>query len=67
MKVDFPVLVDPEGRIAEQWKVFSFPSSFLLDRQGRMRYSVNNAIAWDDEDTRRLVDQLIAEPHPAPR
>ena len=62
VEVDFPVLLDPKGQIAERWKVFSFPSSFLLDRQGHLRYSVNNAIAWDEEDTRRLVDRLVQEP-----
>lgn len=62
VEVDFPVLLDPEGQIAEHWKVFSFPSSFLMDRQGRLRFSVNNAIAWDEEDTRRVVDGLVREP-----
>lgn len=64
VEVDFPVLLDPEGRIAERWKVFRFPSSFLLDRRGRIRYSVNSAIGWDEAEPRRLVDALVNEPGP---
>ena len=45
--VDFPVLLDRDGKVSQQWQVFSFPSSFLVDRQGRVRYSVNSGILWD--------------------
>jgi peroxiredoxin len=41
--------------------VFSFPSSFLLDRQGRIRYSVNTAIEWDTDEVRRVIDRLRRE------
>lgn len=57
--VDFPVLLDPQGQAARQWKVFAFPSSFLVDAQGRIRYSVNSAIAWDTDEVRQVVDGLI--------
>ena len=59
--VDFPVLLDQDGRTALQWKVFSFPSSFLLDKKGVIRYSANRAIDWDTETTWQVIDQLIDE------
>ena len=59
--VDFPILLDHDGKVALQWKVFSFPSSFLLDKQGVIRYSANRAIDWDTETTWQVIDQLIAE------
>lgn len=59
--VDFPVLLDLDGQVAADWQVFAFPSSFLLDRSGRIRYSVNNAIAWDEEEAIEVIDQLIEE------
>ncbi len=61
VQVDFPVLMDMDGRVSAQWRVFAFPSSFILDRQGRLRYSVNSAIEWDEteviETVRRLMDE----------
>ena len=59
--VDFPVLLDVDGRVSARWSVFSFPSSFLLDRQGRIRYSVNTAIEWDTDEVRRVIDRLRRE------
>lgn len=61
--VDFPVLLDLDGKVSVDWKVFSFPSSFLLDRQGRIRYSANRAIDWNAPDVHQAVDELLAENH----
>jgi thiol-disulfide isomerase/thioredoxin len=60
--VAFPVLLDSDGKTSLAWKVFSFPSSFILDRQGRIRYSVNRAIDWNTPEVRALIAKLLAEP-----
>jgi len=57
--VEFPVLMDHDGRLALAWDVFSFPSSFLIDRQGRIRYSANRAIDWDSPEVWQVVDGLL--------
>jgi peroxiredoxin len=59
--VEFPVLMDQDGSVSRRWGVFAFPSSFLLDRKGRIRYSVNTAIEWDTDEVRKVIDQLRAE------
>ena len=59
--VDFPVLLDGDGAAAAHWGVFAFPSSFLLDRAGRVRYSVNTAIEWDGDEARAVIDRLVVE------
>ncbi|WP_018954765.1 redoxin domain-containing protein [Thioalkalivibrio sulfidiphilus] len=61
VNVDFPVLMDEDGAVSGEWRVFAFPSSFLLDRQGRVRYSVNTAIEWDTEEVREVIDRLRVE------
>ncbi|WP_018880345.1 MULTISPECIES: TlpA disulfide reductase family protein [unclassified Thioalkalivibrio] len=62
VQVDFPVLMDFDGRVAADWRVFAFPSSFILGRDGRVRYSVNSAIKWDDPDVINRVRTLMTEP-----
>ncbi|MGB5736705.1 MAG: TlpA disulfide reductase family protein [Thiohalocapsa sp.] len=59
--VDFPVLLDLNGAVSRDWSVFAFPSSFLVDRSGRVRYSVNSAIAWDEPAVIETIDALVAE------
>ena len=63
--LEFPVLIDRDGAVAKQWGVFAFPSSFLVDAQGRVRYSVNASIDWDSPKVRALIDQMLAAPSPA--
>jgi thiol-disulfide isomerase/thioredoxin len=58
VEVDFPVLMDEDGAVSRDWGVFAFPSSFLLDRGGRIRYSVNTAIEWDTDEVREVIDRL---------
>ena len=59
--VDFPVLLDEDGAASARWGVFAFPSTFILDRQGRIRYSVNTAIEWDTAEVRAVIDRLRGE------
>jgi len=69
--VNFPILLDQDGRVAMDWKVFGFPSSFILDRQGNIRYSVNRAIEWNVPEVLGIIDGLLKEDeekysHPIP-
>jgi peroxiredoxin len=60
--VDFPVLLDIDGRTSLAWGVFSFPSSFIIDRKGRIRYTANRAIDWDSDEVWQVADKLLDEP-----
>lgn len=60
--VNFPILLDPEQSLPKDWRVFAFPTSFILDKQGRIRYSVAGAIDWNDPAVRGAIDSLIEEP-----
>ena len=53
--MDFPVLMDRDGQVSKAWKVYAFPSSFLIDRTGRVRYSINTGAVWDAPD---VMDKL---------
>jgi len=57
--VDFPVLLDTEGRIAARWQVVAFPSTFVIGPDGTIRYGVNAAIAWDDPEVIRALEALL--------
>jgi len=59
--VDFPVLMDRDGAVSAEWGVFAFPSSFILDHEGRIRYSINTAIEWDTDEIKAVIDRLRKE------
>ena len=48
--VDFPVLMDKDGQVLGQWKVFAAPANFILDKQGNILYTLYGAIDWDSDD-----------------
>jgi peroxiredoxin len=47
VSVEFPVLVDPNGKTAQRWNVLGFPSTFVIGKDGNIQYGVNAAIHWD--------------------
>jgi len=59
--VNFPILLDKDGKTAIDWKVFSFPSSFIIGKNGQIRYSANRAIDWDTENSWQIIDRLLLE------
>ena len=59
VEVDFPVLLDLDGRYARDWGVISYPSTFVIDARGRIRYGVNAAIDWDDPELIGKLENLI--------
>lgn len=61
VKVDFTILMDRDGKAIKEWKVFVFPTSYLVDKSGRIRYGVLGAKEWDDADALRRVGELLAE------
>lgn len=60
--VTFPVLPDPKGISVTTWKVRAFPTTFLLDRQGQIRYGYFGALEWDAPNITEKVVMLLEEP-----
>jgi thiol-disulfide isomerase/thioredoxin len=61
LKLPFPVLLDSNRAVGNEWKVRAFPSSFLVDAQGRVRYKSIGPIQWDSDEVISIIRQLIAE------
>jgi len=44
--LSLPVLLDPQGQTARAWGVKVFPTTVLVDRQGRPRQRVQGEVDW---------------------
>ena len=64
VNVDFPVLLDNDGRVSAQWEVIAFPSTFVIGPDGRIQHGVNAAIHWDSP---QVIEQLRRLATPARR
>ncbi|MCC7487856.1 MAG: TlpA family protein disulfide reductase [Burkholderiales bacterium] len=63
--LDFPVLMDPGARATKEWKVRILPASFLIARDGGIRYTVTGEIDWSNEHVVALVSELLSGRAPA--
>ena len=62
-RIDFPVLMDRDGAMLKRWKVIVFPTSFVIDPAGRIRYAVLGELEWDSpEALQKLTELLPAAP-----
>ena len=58
MPLDFPILVDQEKVATTAWKVRTLPTSFIIGRDGRIRYSLTGELAWDHDSVVNLLAEL---------
>ena len=59
--VDFPVLLDRDAAASRAWKVRLLPATFILGRDGRVRYSYAGERDWGEPDVRAKVTALLDE------
>jgi hypothetical protein len=55
-------LLDEDSRENALWTVRVYPTSYLLDRAGRVRTVVIGSLEWDSSEGVALVRELLEEP-----
>ncbi len=59
--LEFPVLLDREGRVERLFGVWVHPTSYLIDRKGTARYRAMGAWDWTSLQGTSAIDQLLNE------
>jgi peroxiredoxin len=54
-----PVLLDPTQDVARAWRVRVVPSSFVIDADGRPRYTVIGTLDWGGEEAVATIRGLV--------
>ena len=61
IRVDFPLLLDRDGQASEDWQVVVYPSSYLVDKSGEIRYQVTGMLEWDAPEVVRVIEGMMGE------
>lgn len=59
--VNFPVLLDPDAKLPEAYGVMGMPTSYLIDRQGRIRAMHVGFRETDTQEYENAIRTLLAE------
>ena len=61
LKLTFPILLDPDSRTSDRWRVTAIPATFLVRPGGEVTGMVTGAHEWNSDEMRALVERLL--PH----
>lgn len=56
--VDFPMLLDRDTKVLEQWPVRGLPTTFIVDPDGRIVYQAIGGREWDDPELMAAIRAL---------
>jgi thiol-disulfide isomerase/thioredoxin len=56
---EFPVVFDRDSRAMAAWSVRGLPTTYLVDRQGRITFRATGGREFDDADIVAIIKQLL--------
>jgi thiol-disulfide isomerase/thioredoxin len=59
--LSLPILLDPQGQSARAWGVKVFPTTVLVDRQGRPRQRVQGEVDWTGAAATQWLEALLTQ------
>src|SRR5882672_10423261 len=61
LKLTFQILLDPDSKTSDRWRVTAIPATFLVRPGGDVAGMVTGAREWSSKEMRALVERLL--PH----
>mgnify|MGYP001825639440 CR=1 FL=1 len=58
----FPILFDPQSSVSQEYGVKGLPTSFVIDRQGRLVYRAIGGREFDHPDILQAIGDLLPAP-----
>lgn len=59
--INFHILLDPESEVSDLYEVSGVPTSFLIDRNGKVIARIVGTDDWLSDDAVRLIQELLAQ------
>ncbi|HMT92791.1 TlpA disulfide reductase family protein [uncultured Thiothrix sp.] len=59
LPADYPVLVDSTSSSTEPWQLKAFPSTYVIDRKGQLRYMYFGGLEWDEPEIIKFLEKNL--------
>ncbi len=56
-----PILLDEKNKVGKLLGVWVHPTSYLVDRQGLLRYRVMGMTDWEGVEAQSIIQRLLGE------
>jgi len=63
LKLTFPILLDPDSKTSDGWRVTALPATFLVRPGGEVMGMAVGAREWNSDEMRALVERLLPGSH----
>ena len=60
-KISYPILLDKDKKISEMYRVNAMPMTFLIDRDGKLRYLHKGYLSGYEKDYQSEIRELLKE------
>lgn len=61
VETDFTILVDEDAEAVRAWSVRVLPTTYLVDGEGNIRYSLVGGAEWDEAEYMEVIEELVDE------
>ena len=66
LKLTFPILLDPDSKTSDGWRVTALPATFIVRPGGEVTGMAVGAREWNSAEMRALVERLLPGAHAHP-
>jgi thiol-disulfide isomerase/thioredoxin len=63
--ITFTVLLDPFGKTPKDWRVKVYPTTYLVDASGHLRYRSVGPEDWDSPESLQRIEQSMPDHKPS--
>jgi len=59
MKINFPLLQDKNSDTVKNWKVYVYPSNYIVDKEGKLRFAATGSMDWQGNEEESAIESLL--------
>jgi len=65
LRIPYPIVLDPRNTIAPMMKIVGYPTTFIIGRDGQVRWRRDGLIERDDPEVARELQAALEAPKPS--